>query len=288
MRRIELPGRLSELLGVPVATGTEIEGGWDYAVFEVNGSWIVRVPRREEVKDWLRKETRLLPQLGPVLPLPVPRFELVADDEPAPFVAYRKIEGEPIDEIADALVDPRSIGEQLGRFLGVLHGFPPERAGELTRTDATTWMHELHLLRNECEGVVYPFLSPEQRIRACRMFDDFTERAASVEPTLVHADLGPDHILCSRDSVTGVIDWSDACIGDPAIDFGWLLHSTPSVVAEGVRSGYAGQRTSAEPIFDRSLFYHRIGPWHEVLYGIAERRPDLLDRGVRGVRQRLP
>src|SRR6185503_2354562 len=46
MPRIELPARVPELLGVSVETVTEIEGGWDYVVFEVNEAWIVRVPRR--------------------------------------------------------------------------------------------------------------------------------------------------------------------------------------------------------------------------------------------------
>src|ERR1041385_5684252 len=46
MRHIELPAHVPELLGVSVETATEIEGGWDYVVFEVNGAWIVRIPRR--------------------------------------------------------------------------------------------------------------------------------------------------------------------------------------------------------------------------------------------------
>jgi hypothetical protein len=28
--------------------------------------------------------------------------------------------------------------------------------------------------------------------------------------------------------------------------------------------------------------------WHEVLYGVEQKREDLLDRGLRGVRERLP
>jgi aminoglycoside phosphotransferase (APT) family kinase protein len=288
MRRIELPAQVPELLGVSVETVTEIEGGWDYAVFEVNGTWIVRVPRRPEVRAWLRKEARLLPELAPTLPLPVPEFEVTHHDPDLRFVAYRRIEGDPIDQFLQQPVDARALGEHLGRFLASVHAFPLPRAGELTRTDGTTWMRELHLLRDECEGTVFPRLSPEERDRATRMFDEFFEGATSVQATLVHADLGPDHILCSHDSVTGVIDWSDACIGDAAIDFGWLLHSTPSVFVEGIRAGYAGDGRSVEPLLDRSLFYHRVGPWHEVLYGVEQRLQPLVERGLREVRERLP
>ena len=288
MRRIELPARLPELLGVSVETVTEIEGGWDYVVFEVNGAWIVRIPRRPEVRAWLLKETRLLPELAPTLPLPVPAFEVNHGDSALPFVAYRRIEGDPIDQLLELPVDLREMGERLGRFLASLHGFPAARAGELTRTDRTTWMRELRLLRDEGEATVFPLLSPEERVRAQRMFDNFFESSASVEATLVHADLGPDHILCARDSVTGVIDWSDACVGDPAIDFGWLLHSTPSVFVEGIRAGYGRDGRSVEALLDRSLFYHRVGPWHEVLYGVDQQLRQLVERGLRGVRERLP
>ncbi|MFL5736446.1 MAG: phosphotransferase, partial [Actinomycetota bacterium] len=81
---------MPELLGLSVETVTEIQGGWDNAVFEVNGEWIVRVPRREEVRPWLRKEMRLLPEIAPLLPLPIPSFE-IAEDGDQPFVAYRKL-----------------------------------------------------------------------------------------------------------------------------------------------------------------------------------------------------
>ena len=38
----------------------------------------------------------------------------------------------------------------------------------------------------------------------------------------------------------------------------------------------------------RALFYHRLGPWHEVLYGLENALPELVASGVAGIRQRLP
>src|SRR5581483_187306 len=40
-------------------------------------------------------------------------------------------------------------------------------------------------------------------------------------PTLLHADLKPEHILCDLESgyITGIIDWGDISIGDPDYDF---------------------------------------------------------------------
>jgi len=37
-------------LGLEVESIVRIERGWDSTVFELNGEWIVRVPRRAEVR----------------------------------------------------------------------------------------------------------------------------------------------------------------------------------------------------------------------------------------------
>ena len=46
-------------------------------------------------------------------------------------------------------------------------------------------------------------------------------------PRFVHNDFCPDHILVDPESgrLTGVIDWSDAALGDPALDFVMLVLS---------------------------------------------------------------
>jgi aminoglycoside 2''-phosphotransferase len=45
------------------------------------------------------------------------------------------------------------------------------------------------------------------------------------KPTLLHTDLHSQHVLWTGDEVTGVIDWGDARIGDPAREFvQWAAH----------------------------------------------------------------
>jgi aminoglycoside phosphotransferase (APT) family kinase protein len=42
---------------------------------------------------------------------------------------------------------------------------------------------------------------------------------------LAHGDLHIRHVLVERGAITGVIDWGDICLGDPAIDLVlvWML-----------------------------------------------------------------
>lgn len=72
-------------------------GGWDSAATLVDGRWVDRRPRRPEVADQLRRETRLMPWLAPRLPVPVPVPRVVNSD---PLVVrHEYLPGEPIDKL---------------------------------------------------------------------------------------------------------------------------------------------------------------------------------------------
>jgi aminoglycoside phosphotransferase (APT) family kinase protein len=103
-------------------------------------------------------------------------------------------------------------------------------------------------------------------------------------PKLVHGDLGPAHLLCRpTHGLVAVIDWSDARLGDPATDLAWLLHGL-----DGRLSGPLLDRLDVDdPALDRARLRHQLGPWWEVLHGLDQYRPDLVRRGLEGVRDRL-
>ena len=86
-----------------------------------------------------------------------------------------------------------------------------------------------------------------------------------------------------RAHVTGVIDWTDARIGDPAVDLAWTLHGTPAAFADALAAAYgvtAEQRA-------RGLLWHRLGPWWEALAGVDFLGPDLVASGLEGILARL-
>jgi aminoglycoside phosphotransferase (APT) family kinase protein len=261
--------RIEARLGVEGATVVEIEEGWDSLVLELDGEWIVRVPRRDEVRRSMRDEVRLLRALAPVLPVPVPRVEVVEDEAEVFFVAYRKLLGRPLEEA------PASLAAELASFLAALHGFPRERAGVPPQQELT----------EAFAREVLPLLGAGERRRAEAMFE---HRLSTTDIVLLHGDLGPSHILSDGVQVTGVIDWSDACLGDPALDFAWLLHGTNEEFATRLLDAYGEERGSDPDLRARALFYHRLGPWHEVLFGLKHGRTEFVESGLEGVRSRRP
>lgn len=269
------------------ASVARLERGWDSTVLVVDDEWIFRVPRRDEVKGWIRMEAALLPVLAPLLPVDVPHFEFVCSEHMV--VGYRMIRGLTVAEAGPSEAGLERFARGIGAFLSALHRFPVDVARTLgvRGGGGRAWKARLSAEWDEMRARVLPLLGDEERRAARAMFEAFLGDLNNFRftPALLHADLGPDHILCSADGeVRGVIDWSDARIGDPALDLGWLGHGLGPRFARALLACYAG---AGHGLLERARFYHRVGPWHEVVYGLDTGRKELVASGLAGVRERL-
>jgi len=272
--------RVQELLGLDVDSVVRIDHGWDSVAYDINGSWIVRVPRRAEVRTALRQEAELLPRLAPELPAPVLGVAVFESDETF-FAVHRKLPGRPLGS-AELVV-----ARELGRFLAALHSSGAAKE-VLPETTAPEWLDSQAAFGDRCKAVL-ALLNRDERLRAQAMFDSHLSRPPHFELVLVHGDLGPDHILWSEEHLTGVIDWSDARIDDPGLDFAWLLHGSNKDFAETLLETYSTEGGRVDPNFrERALYFHRLGPWHQVVFGLERGRPELVEPGLAGIRQRLP
>jgi aminoglycoside phosphotransferase (APT) family kinase protein len=133
---------------------------------------------------------------------------------------------------------------------------------------------------------VFRLLEPVERAAFEERFhahvdDDGNWRFA---PCLIHADLGPDHVLVHPNGdLAGVIDWEDATIGDPSWDFAFLIHAYPDA-GERALAAYGGPPDAA--FRERARFSYMLMPWWEVLHGIETAQDGFVRSGLMGVRQR--
>jgi aminoglycoside phosphotransferase (APT) family kinase protein len=250
---------IEEALGRSATTIVEIDEGYDFEVAIVDGEWVFRFPRRAGVEGALEVEIALLPPLARALPVEVPSFEYISR-EPL-FVGYRAIRGEP-------LVDEDPAGVRA--FLEALHAFDPTGLP----VDRPDWGEAYRDQCAEFERLVVPVLDPDLRPEARRLFRE-TETLVEFEPALVHADLGPEHLRVQDGRLAGVIDWGDVRVGDPALDYAWLLNGP-----------FADWDVEPE-LRRRARIYHRLGPWYEAHYGLFTSRPAHVERGLDGIRARL-
>lgn len=268
-----------QLAGTPAVA---FQAGWDSEVFRI-ADQIVRIPRRSDVEELAWAEARLLPMLSAALPMEVPVPREVCADHAA--MRYRRIPGEPAtadrlaglpqevvgDQIADLLTSLRSVSVGAARDAGV-----PDLTG-------SAWGDHYAAVADGFARMVVPCLPPEHRVAGEALLASVGELQGEMQVSVVHADLGPSHLLCDDGGLRGVIDWGDVRIGDPALDLAWVLNGAPQRIAGVVRDRVVVDEEEIE----RARLYHRLGPWYEVEHGLRMHDDRFVASGVRGIVERL-
>ena len=263
--------------------------GWDSRVWEVNGSHVFRFPKRSDIQAGLRKEIRLLPVLAPALPLAVPRFDYVWQRGPqyeGLFVGYRKIPGVPMAAQHLSYSGVERPAGQLGRFLTALHRFPTALAvaAGLDPDGLKAWRQYYEGLYQSVQQRVSPLLEAGCRQPMSEAWDAFLQDKSNFRftPALIHRDLSSEHILFEAEpgEISGVIDWEDAAIGDPAFDFAGLLDYGDAFVAQ-VLEAYQGP--AERKALKRVRFYKAIAPCYEVLFGLDAGLAEHVTAGLAGL-----
>ena len=215
-----------------------LAGGEDFHVFLTNGRWVFRFPRRQSSYRKLKREQLLLPLVAATLkrlPVRIPHYEKAEFSShgfPHSFVGYRVIPGVGADRVAAGKLDQRHLAQVLGRAIGRLHLIPPDvlaRAG--VPRDPRTPRRVMTQLRARVSAI-RQVLPPSLRRSAGNFLSGnvAVPRPYSGPARFIHNDICPDHILVDpmNGRLAGLVDFSDAALGDPALDFpnlySWIGH----------------------------------------------------------------
>lgn len=203
---------------------TVLGEGFDNTVYQVNGEYVFRFPRREMSVELLETEGRLLPSLADVLPLAVPRplfFGKPDDTYPWPFLGCRLIEGVTPEKVAV----PRRLeaAKPLAEFLRVLHSFPVEEAigcgvpasDTIGRIDVAYRLPQVE--ENAAKAAALGLLPDAEAMARYVSSVPIIEEPQPVG--LMHGDLHIRNFVVDAEGfVSGIIDWGDTHIGHPAVD----------------------------------------------------------------------
>ncbi|MGW5266501.1 phosphotransferase family protein [Microbispora sp. NPDC004025] len=253
------------LPGYEIGSVERLGEGQDNAAYEVNGELVVRQSKIDEAADRgeaVRREAALLAAVAELSPVPVPQPVFV--DEEAGVLAYGKLPGRPLN--LHPVREPMRLAAPLGDLLSRLHAAPVERMEAFAPRD----IYPLSELLEEAEDhyrEVGPHVSPAAR----RMVEDFLGTQAPPAPgvpAFCHNDLGAEHVLAEAETstVTGVIDWTDAAIADPAYDLALVFRDLGPEVFERTLARYHGGLDDAGHA--RVLFYARCALLEDVAYGL--------------------
>jgi aminoglycoside phosphotransferase (APT) family kinase protein len=269
---------------------TYLGEGYDSWAFDVNAAWVFRFPKRADVEQQLLVEMSVLPALARLSPIPIPAFRFhgqPSNEFPRHFGGYAKLPGVPAIMLDRATVRSRDLAPMLGRFLSWLHGYPTrdaERLGvnvaavesiiEEVRTEA---LDDFELV-----GTVAT-RAPLERWHAYLKAGPEPASRTSSAAVLLHNDFSAEHVLCDpeRQTITGIIDWSDMAVGDPSLDLAGIFHWGGDALIEAVLSYY--DRPIDADSLTRARYLAACRGVGDVRFGLDLGRDDYVAAGIRAL-----
>ncbi|WP_030673025.1 aminoglycoside phosphotransferase family protein [Streptomyces sp. NRRL B-1347] len=217
---------------LPVAP---VDEGGEHSTWWVGDRYVLRIAPDEDASVRQRRELALRDALRPLLSVDVPAS--AASGSWAPGRAYT------VDvRLPGVSAERRAVGPEgerdLARLLGVLRAAaaPPLPASAPRALGALGAAAGRALARLAADGEVPRGLAV-----------DATAGPAPAASVVLHNDLKGEHLLVSSAGrVSGVLDWADAVVGDPAEDIAGLALSVGAAAAARVAAGAGHAAAVAE------------------------------------------
>ena len=259
---------------LPIKSTQQIGEGWDAVVFRVDQGDIIKLAKREDVGPLLTTEALVLDLIHSKLPVRIPRLIASNDSSnawPSGYLIQSYISGKPLSEV-DTKVGS-NVATQLGTALRELHDIPVDKAmqTDLPLQDRREWASEFgaSALRKIADrrGAT---IATQITFEATRILG--TSDYYDVEPTLIHNDLHSGHLLLEPGEPLGIIDWGDAGLGDPDIDFLFLYWAMGWEFIEASLKAYGHKDPTAlhKKLDDLLLLYSMFLIFLAAEYGSAE------------------
>lgn len=264
-------------------------GYGDFCLVLKLGDQVIRMARHLEAAGALERESCILPKIAFMLPLPVPQLTYHTPQGCPPFTIHKEIIGEVLTRQAWEDM-PAAAREQaasnLATFLKTLHALPIEIGLDcgLVQSDAAKIAGSL---RKEAAATIHPLLEPEVRSKLDQTLESWSSQHNIRPSVLLHCDIGPGHVLYdpSSLSLTGVIDFGDLVIGDPARDFIYIYEDFGPLILQDVLTHYAGKDTSTMMSAIRKWYLLEAVSWTINRY--VEQHEADLDHGLSEIRREL-
>lgn len=235
--------------------------GWDHYVLILDNKYVFRFPRTEKYLNALMNEILLLEYLKDKVSMPIPRYIYIAKDKS--FAGYSLIPGIQLKEKVFKLVSQKTkslLAKQIANFLSSLHKIPHKSVKKYgTKTvDAKKKYKDLVFNTNK---YIFPRVSQKDQLLIDGYLREFKNYLKFPKKVFTHNDLYSKHILLGKNKkyISGIIDFSDRRIDDPARDFTEMWDYGEKFTLE-VYKNYKGPKD--KNFLKRSMMYYkRIPLW---------------------------
>ena len=249
--------------------------GWDNVVYEVDGELIVRQSKEVDPSarsEAVRREANLLEAVAgfSTVPVPIPLFV----DPDAGVLAYARLTGRLLRD--HPVTDSQALADSLADFIGVLHAMPSRRVEPLVPRETL----QVAQWRADAERN-YPDIAGSIGADDRRLIEDFLDRPPPAEGAVgvfCHNNLGAENLLVDEDvdRLSGVIDWTDAAITDPALDLAPVYRDLGPEIFELTLSG----DRLGDVARSRAVFFARCALIEDIAYALAVQDTSAAERSI--------
>jgi Ser/Thr protein kinase RdoA (MazF antagonist) len=192
--------------------------------------------------DGTKKENRLCDVLRYLVPTP----EVIAlgrTKEGTPYLVSRRMRGSTLQLVWDDLseAEKRQYSAALGKTLAVIHNSPTANIEDVAPRPRLPLQQSMRKRAKELLDIVdsQKLLSPETIKGLWDYCNAQMTQVNETETVLLHGGFRPGNLIVADGRVTGVIDWEDAYLGDPAEELALVLHRTiPEAFHKSFLTGY--------------------------------------------------
>lgn len=250
----------------------------------IGRQWVVRAPRTAAAGARMDAEGRLSEGLYGWVSFSVPK---VAGDAPLPTGGKAFVHRAPSGTALDAarLAASPALAASFGRTVAIIHDLPTRLIADV---DMPVYEADEYRQRRLAEVDRAAGTGHVPSALLTRWEHELEESTAwRFVPCVVHGELDGDSVLVEGNEVTGVLDWAQARVADPADDFAWLAGAVEPAVFDTVLGAYTAKRRTT-PDGDLARRAHLAGElavarW--LLHGVTTDDATIVDDAVAMLKQ---
>lgn len=230
-----------------------IEAGWDNVMFRLGNRLAVRLPRRTIAATLIETEQIWLPQLAEQLPIQVP----------TPYRIGKPGQGYPwrwsvvpwlVGVAADRSAPHANQVRRFVSFLRSLHVPAPLNAPR-NKFRCVPLQQKVAAMTERMErlkantNLITPAIE--------QTWHRAVDATIDVQPTWIHGDLHARNVLIADGTISGIIDWGDMTVGDPATDLAaiWMLFADHQARQEAISEYTCGSEATWQRALGWAIFF---------------------------------
>jgi len=264
-----------------------------YNVFQIENRFIARFPdkslRNEKGAQLIKNEIEILNLLSTYLSFNIPKplhFSLNIEN---PFMVYEKIPGISLSKCFNEIKtsQKQKIAHQIAYFLSELHSLRLDESSKIEPLSTEDYRDYWLNISIEMKKEIFPKLNSEQKNWLDNVFSNFLDDRQNFKftPCVIHGDFDTSNILVDPNSynITGIIDFEESSIFDPAADF--LFYDEGDKFLKQILENYKGIKEKSFLNRMKFLFCRTCVPYFQ--FGLKHNRMDVYSEGMRILKKNI-